>query len=44
MTDVLKPVRLGNPKVTTNLSRKMVVDFCVPRDRATFPGDGVVPP
>ena len=44
LTAVLEPIRLGNAKIATNLSRKMVVDFCVPWDRATFPGDCVVPP
>ena len=44
LTDVLEPIRLGNPKIATNLSRKMVVDFGVPWNRATFTGNCVVPP
>ena len=44
LRDAFEPIRLGNPKIATNLSRKMVVDFRVSWDRATSPGDCVVPP
>jgi hypothetical protein len=40
----LEPLWFRNAKIVTDLARKMVVDFGVPRDRAALPGNRVVPP
>jgi hypothetical protein len=41
---LLEPIWLSNPKIATNLSREMVVDFGMPWDRASLAGNCMVPP